>query len=151
MADRKNGRYQVGRVGVDAGMVMVGDPCYLDNFGKGSTDGFNYVEAEITAQKKAKKYDFSYSGACAATLGDDSAGELGFASAVAVSSGYGDGVYPVFATYNNDGRIVKLEVIFEGEDEDYESENDDDDEEDEDETDSEDDDEDEDSDEEEKE
>jgi len=130
MSERKNGRYEVGKVGVDAGMVMVGDPCYLDGYGKDSTDGFNYVQEEIERQQKAKKFDYSYSGACAATLSEDSAGQLGRASAVAVSSGYGDGLYPVFATYNNDGRIVKLEVIFEGEDEDYESDNDDEDEED---------------------
>lgn len=130
MSERKNGRYEVGKVGVDAGMVMVGDPCYLDGYGKDSTDGFNYVQAEIERQQKAKKFDYSYSGACAATLSENSAGQLGLASAVAVSSGYGDGVYPVFATYNDDGRIVKLEVIFEGEDEDYESDNDDEDEED---------------------
>jgi len=33
-----------------------------------------------------------------------------------VSSGYGDGVYPVYATYNHEGRIVKLEVVFVAED-----------------------------------
>lgn len=130
MSERKNGRYEVGKVGVDAGMVMVGDPCYLDGYGKDSADGFNYVQTEIERQQKANKFDYSYSGACAATLSEHSAGQLGIASAVAVSSGYGDGVYPVFATYNNDGRIVKLEVIFEGEDEDYESDNEDEDEED---------------------
>jgi hypothetical protein len=107
--DRKNGRYRVGSVGVDAGMVMVGDPCYLDKF----TD-HDFDDAKVEAQKANGKYEYSYSGACAATLSDNSAGELGNADAVAVSSGYGDGVYPVFATYNHDGRIVKLEVIFDG-------------------------------------
>ena len=119
MSERKNGRYKVGQVGVDAGMVMVGDPCYLDNYGKKSSDGFEFVETEVDSQKASGKYDYSYSGACAATLSDNSAGQLGFADAVAVSSGYGDGVYPVYATYNDDGRIVKLEVVFDAdEDED---------------------------------
>ena len=126
MADRMNGRYKVGSVGVDAGMVMVGDPCYLNTYGKESADGFEWVEAEVDAQKSTKKFDYSYSGACAATLGEDSAGELGRAAAVAVSSGYGDGVYPVYATYNHEGRISKLEVVFVAEDdEDFENDDED--------------------------
>jgi hypothetical protein len=121
-----NGRYKVGEVGVDAGMVMVGDPCYLSDYGKKSADGFEWVESEVDAQKSTKKFDYSYSGACAATLGEDSAGELGRASAVAVSSGYGDGVYPVYATYNHEGRISKLEVVFVAEDdEDFENDDED--------------------------
>jgi hypothetical protein len=126
MAERINGRYKVGMVGVDAGMVMVGDPCYLNTYGKESTDGFEWVESEVDAQKSTKKFDYSYSGACAATLGEDSAGELGRAAAVAVSSGYGDGVYPVYATYNHEGRISKLEVVFVAEDdEDFENDDED--------------------------
>jgi hypothetical protein len=121
-----NGRYKVGEVGVDAGMVMVGDPCYLNTYGKESTDGFEWVESEVDAQKSTKKFDYSYSGACAATLGENSAGELGRAAAVAVSSGYGDGVYPVYATYNHEGRITKLEVVFVAEDdEDFEDDDED--------------------------
>jgi hypothetical protein len=121
-----NGRYKVGSVGVDAGMVMVGDPCYLNTYGKESADGFEWVESEVDAQKSTKKFDYSYSGACAATLGEDSAGELGRAAAVAVSSGYGDGVYPVYATYNHEGRISKLEVVFVAEDdEDFENDDED--------------------------
>lgn len=123
MAERKNGKWLVGRVGVDAGMVMVGDPCYLDKF----TD-HEWNNEKIEAQKAKGKYDYSYSGACAATLSENSAGELGLSSAVAVSSGYGDGVYPVYAHYNDDGRIVRMEVVFSGEDEDDVAEDEDEDE-----------------------
>lgn len=111
MAERTNGKWLVGRVGVDAGMVMVGDPCYLDKF----TD-HEFDDQKVETQKAKGKYDYSYSGACAATLSEDGAGELGRADAVAVSSGYGDGVYPVYAHYNHEGRIVRMEVVFNGED-----------------------------------
>jgi hypothetical protein len=41
---------------------------------------------------------------------------MGHAGAgVAVSSGYGDGVYPVFAHYNKDGRVARVEIIFDEE------------------------------------
>lgn len=107
MAERKNGKWLVGRVGVDAGMVMVGDPCYLDKF----TD-HEFDDEKVEAQRASGKYDYSYSGACAATLSENSAGQLGIGDAVAVSSGYGDGVYPVYAHYNHEGRIERLEVVF---------------------------------------
>ena len=124
MGERVNGRYKVGEVGVDAGMVMVGDPCYLDKF----TD-HDFDDAKVEAQKTKGKYEYSYSGACAATLSENHAGQLGRGDAVAVSSGYGDGVYPVYATYNHEGRIVKLEVIFDADsDEDAEDDEDNDDE-----------------------
>ena len=42
----------------------------------------------------------------------------GFGTAVASSTGYGDGVYPVYATYNDEGIIAKLEIEFIEEDED---------------------------------
>jgi hypothetical protein len=119
MADRKNGKWLVGRVGVDAGMVMVGDPCYLDKF----TD-HDFDDEKVEAQKAKGKYEYSYSGACAATLGENSAGELGRADAVAVSSGYGDGVYPVYAHYNHEGRIERLEVVFVNDDEEEDVEED---------------------------
>lgn len=114
MSERRNGRFYLGRVGVDSGQVMIGDPCYLDKYGKKSSNGFEFVDAEVDAQQASGEYDYSYSGACAATLSDNGAGQLGTGSAVSVSSGYGDGVYPVFGTYNEDGRIIKVEVLFDG-------------------------------------
>jgi hypothetical protein len=42
---------------------------------------------------------------------------LGNASAVVFSTGYGDGYYPVYAEFNEDGRIAKVVIEFIGEDE----------------------------------
>lgn len=57
--------------------------------------------------------EFSYDGACKATLTKESAGQLGFGLGVAFSSGYGDGVYPVYARKNKDGRIVEVRIVME--------------------------------------
>ena len=62
--------------------------------------------------------EYSYYGACKATQSKESAGQLhytlGHAGAgVAFSSGYGDGVYPVIAHYNDEDRIIKVEIIME--------------------------------------
>lgn len=58
--------------------------------------------------------EFSYSGVSTLTT-KNKAGEIpavGMATAVAAQSGYGDGNYPVYATMNSEGRVVKLEIDF---------------------------------------
>ena len=57
---------------------------------------------------------FSYSGVSTLTS-KNKVGELpavGMGTAVASQSGYGDGNYPVYATMNDEGRVVKLEIDF---------------------------------------
>lgn len=61
---------------------------------------------------------FSYSGACQATTDKQQAGELGNGLGVAFSSGYGDGVYGVFARYKDDPdwgrRIAEVRIVLIG-------------------------------------
>jgi hypothetical protein len=58
--------------------------------------------------------EFSYSGCCRATLNDVCGGELdiGGTSAVAFRSGFGDGVYPVYALKDEDGIIQEVRIKF---------------------------------------
>lgn len=62
-----------------------------------------------------KDDSFSYNGACKVTSREPKGGTLifpeGFEGAgVAFSSGYGDGTYPVYAHYNDEGRIMKVTI-----------------------------------------
>lgn len=66
--------------------------------------------AEIIKIKK--EANNSYHEACKITQNEESGGEHK-AGGVVFSSGYGDGCYPVTAHYNNDGRIVKIEIEME--------------------------------------
>ncbi len=59
--------------------------------------------------------EYGYLGACGVTL-KDNYGELGNSSAVVFSTGYGDGLYPVYAEINEDGRVAKIVVDFIGDD-----------------------------------
>lgn len=102
----------IGHFGVDSGQAMVGDPCYLDGWEPWSdkSEQFdNYIN---------HKGKYSYLGACEATL-TNSYGELGNGTAVVFSTGYGDGLYPVYAEINEDGRVSKIVIDFLGEDEEY--------------------------------
>jgi hypothetical protein len=105
----------VGTLGVDSGQMMLCDPCYIKK------DFAN--EYGETNQK-----DMTYSGACNATLGNDGFGFLtntnGYKLAFACSSGYGDGVYPVYIKRDG-GRIAEMKIVFIGNMEDHEDEEDD--------------------------
>ncbi len=80
---------QIGVVGVDAGMIMVGDPCYF--IGKDST----------ACQKFPTWYDACNQIFCKEDAGDVMAiDNLG----IAVSTTHGDGSYPVYLEEDDNGR-----------------------------------------------
>lgn len=105
MAKKKGEWELVGRCGVDSGQLMIIDPCYLSDWVDNDCDD------------KVGKSSMSYAGACKATLSEDMYGQLhnkiGIDLAVAFSSGYGDGLYPVYARKNEDGRVVEVKVVME--------------------------------------
>jgi hypothetical protein len=93
-----------GQIIIDSGQAMVGDPCYLDEWDTNQND-----EWELTD----KVGDYSYQGASATTLAN-CYGQLGRGSAVVFSTGYGDGLYPVYVQMNEDGRVSKVVIDFDG-------------------------------------
>jgi len=102
----KTTRKLIGHVGVDSGQIMICDPCYIDS----SWEKKEWGNSEDFKKKcEENKGKFNYLGACAATLGEELAGQ--FDPGVATSSGYGDGEYPVYITYK-EGRVKKIEVVF---------------------------------------
>jgi hypothetical protein len=99
----------IGYVGVDAGMLMITDPCYLNGW-----KDTEYDTGEIG--------EYSYGGVCRTTDDPNLQGgqlkyELGHDGiGVVFRSGLGDGYYPVYGHYAEvDGwgeRIVKVEIVF---------------------------------------
>jgi hypothetical protein len=92
----------IGTFIVDSGQAMVGDPCYLDSW-KYEYDNFD--------DHPKHSGEYSYLGACNATL-TDGYGELGRGNAVVFNTGYGDGAYPVYAKFNDEGRIAQIVIDF---------------------------------------
>jgi hypothetical protein len=84
----------IGSVAVDSGQVMIVDPCYV-------TTGDNYRII------------------CDATLSPEGGDEVNFACiggsgtacAVAHTTRHGDGVYPVYADVDKEGRILSLRIV----------------------------------------
>jgi hypothetical protein len=98
----------IGEFSVDSGQAIVGDPCYLDDWKLWNPDVDNFEDHVNNVGQ------YGYLGACNATLGKGF-GELGQGSAVAFSTGYGDGLYPVYANITEDGRVGMVVIDFTGE------------------------------------
>ena len=92
---------KVGEIGVDAGLCMVGDPCYASYPDHPDHPIHNWDKF----CESLKEHDKQHPQQATAMQIDQRTG-------VVVSTGYGDGIYPVFARYNADGRIVGLKVDF---------------------------------------
>ena len=98
----------IGEFSVDSGQAIIGDPCYLEDWKPWNSDENDF------ADHVNKVGEYGYLGACNATIGKGF-GQLGGASAVAFSTGYGDGLYPVYAHINEDGRVGLVVIDFTGE------------------------------------
>ena len=85
----KKGRYFVGSVGVDAGVVWVGDPCYIKD------------NPEIYDESKWQDFCLKLR---------DLPGEI--CQGVCTHTNWGDGEYPVFVSFDKGGSPTKLEVVF---------------------------------------
>lgn len=90
----------IGHVGVDAGVLTIGDPCYFD--------GISYDRDILpTILGEGNVWNIDYSGGM-----------------IVFSTTWGDGVYPVYAKFDNYGRgrptEVKVVMDWDDEEEEYE-------------------------------
>jgi hypothetical protein len=95
----KTERELVGRIGVDAGLCWVGDPCYV--LGDDASDRVRDWGTFCEALKRTGQYE---KGHCQ---------PLGPSVGLAISTGYGDGHYPVFVEREN-GCISRVTIEFIG-------------------------------------
>lgn len=105
---KRPGEELVGHIGVDAGLVMVGDPCYACDTNSHPIHDWHAFCGMLEEWRKQHpgeptRLSMNYA------LGHEGLG-------VVVDSGFGDGVYPVYATIKEMGqwgrRVVELRVDF---------------------------------------
>lgn len=112
----------LGEVGVDSGQLMVTDPLYIDaewqhdinNDDAAKTaadDPPSHVESDVAVTGEHPLWPYSYEGVMATTLSagyGELAYKMGHAGAgVVFSTGWGDGVYPVYGELH-EGRILRV-------------------------------------------
>ena len=100
---------EVGSVYVDAGMVWGGNPCYtIDPEGCAAVNTWDEFCQRL--------HNCDGEGGNHHIIGHSS--PLGEGMGMAISSGYGDGEYPVMVRYTPEGRVAALKIEFITEDQD---------------------------------
>jgi Protein of unknown function (DUF4241) len=105
MSTTLTGLTYAGSFAVDSGQAMVGDPCYLNDYDPNTNEAWDLA---------GKEGQYSYQGISAVTL-NKNFGEIAGNTAVAFSTGYGDGLYPVYVKLDQDNRVVMVVIDFNGE------------------------------------
>src|SRR5690348_15993230 len=128
-----NTKKLIGHVGVDSGQILICDPCYINSGKPEDSPGYpviawsnqynvdtkfdeakrHYVNSDGSEIKPDQLTGLTNSTCCLASLGTDhqrnyAMGHPGIG--VCVGSGYGDGYYPVYGTFNEDGRCIRVTV-----------------------------------------
>jgi hypothetical protein len=104
----------IGHIGVDSGQMLLCDPCYIDSMWK-KKDVPNFNDLSDF------EGEFNYLGAAHATLSEKSVGILDNGIGAVCSTGWGDGSYPVYVTYEGN-RISEMRIVFMSEEEEEEDE-----------------------------
>lgn len=96
---------QVGKIGVDAGLCWIGDPCYCVTPDSDEHPAQTWDEFcdKLGDDHKHKQWNYKR-------------GHAGLG--VTVETGYGDGTYPVYVKKNRHGRVVEVKVCFDEQEDD---------------------------------
>lgn len=87
-------RRRIGWVGVDSGQLFIVDPCYLSSWRHG-----DYPADDDNSYHRVTSFMLEHN------YGEVERG-------VVVSEFGGDGAFPVYAIENDDGLVVKVEIVF---------------------------------------
>lgn len=102
----KTKRVQIGTVGIDAGMLYLGDPCYVIDAGLGKKPWGEFLDDTYKSQPDGSNaLWWSVEGTLPNPAYKFTAGHV-------VTTGWGDGEYPVEVTLNKDGRVASVTVTF---------------------------------------
>tara|TARA_Y100001951_G_C11268029_1_gene256867 strand:+ start:960 stop:1280 length:321 start_codon:yes stop_codon:yes gene_type:complete len=86
-------KVKLGTVGVDAGLLMIIDPCYV-----------KYIKSIHSDEKWMDFVERIHS------PGNDTHNGIALNDGLVFSSGYGDGEYTVYGYKDDEGRIMKVEI-----------------------------------------
>lgn len=101
----KGKRITIGTVGVDAGMLYLGDPCYVIDRPLGAKPWGEFLEELYASQPQGSEANWW---TVEGTLPNPA---YKFPAGMVVTTGYGDGEYPVEVELR-EGRVASVTVTF---------------------------------------
>lgn len=104
MNTKNRGLKRVGYISVDAGLCIIGDPCYF-----ATPDASSPIAPTWADFCDLLSTNTTFQNTDTVAL-NHKAGHEGLA--VVVTTGYGDGSYPVYVTRNDEGRVSSVQVFF---------------------------------------
>ena len=120
-------RELIGKIGVDSGLIMIVDPCYLNDVMRWNPKKILEIAEEM---EKKGEYERAHNSRRIAKEKTElqnissnwdqfcSDREIvkneptAYASGIVTPTRFGDGEYPVYITKDSDGRVQKMEIIF---------------------------------------
>lgn len=104
---------KIGNLPVDAGCIMLSDPCYVLPDSRYNAEGALLKEAPYDYKDMLEEMEKEDWPQIFKVKPKGYSNPLG----LIVESGYGDGLYPVYAKFNKEGRLIKVMIDFDMEDE----------------------------------
>jgi len=103
---------EVGSIGVDAGIVWLGDPCYILHRNDPAEQDSAPADIGVSWHDFCERINARgiYRTGVAAFSHDAGYSGMG----LCVSTAYGDGEYPVYVKRNRFGRIAEVKIVFAG-------------------------------------
>ena len=95
---------KIGYIAVDAGVIFVGDPCYT-------------MPDDGSFRDEVRDWETFADNLSKNGLDKNQYVKIGNQTGIVVSSGYGDGVYPVFVEKTKDGIVRSVKIVFDDEEE----------------------------------
>lgn len=101
--ETREGWHKVGECGASAGCILISDPCYVLQDRPGAAPDYTY-------DKFMRDWDDQGQPTVATVYPNNNPN---FAAGVVVSTGWGDGVYPVLGRFA-EGRLMEVRISFDG-------------------------------------
>lgn len=101
----------IGHVNVDSAQLVITDPLYLESWENDAYDSVSDDLNEAHFHPAPADLPYSFGGACAGASCSAKAAELNDGSGAVVSTGWGDGRYPVYVAMT-EGRVDHVIIDF---------------------------------------
>lgn len=96
----------IGHIGVDTAQLLIGDPCYIVDKPMGRMDWDKFCDEIIPLPEPPAEMPTHW------TIPFERHPTSGVLQAAVIKTGYGDGAYPIEIEVNDEGRVMRVSIVF---------------------------------------